>query len=73
VPRDGYRIGVPRGGFWKEVLNSDADVYGGSGLGNRGGMTAEEHECRGFNHSLVVTVPPLGIVVFAAEATTSRA
>ena len=71
VPREGYRIGVPRGGFWKELLNSDADVYGGSGIGNRGGMTAEDHECRGFHHSIVVTVPPLGIVVFASAPTTT--
>ena len=67
VPREGYRIGVPRAGFWKEIVNSDADVYGGSGMGNRGGMDAEHHECRGFHHSIVVTVPPLAIVVFAAE------
>ena len=67
VVREGYRIGVPRGGFWKEILNSDADVYGGSGVGNRGGAHAEDVDCRGFHHSMVVTVPPLGIVVFAAE------
>jgi 1,4-alpha-glucan branching enzyme len=60
VPREGYRLAVPRGGYWKEILNSDAEVYGGSGLGNRGGMQAAEQ-------SLVITVPPLGIVVFAAQ------
>jgi 1,4-alpha-glucan branching enzyme len=68
VPREGYRIGVPRGGFWREILNSDSDAYGGSGIGNRGGMEAEIFACRGHEHSLVVTVPPLGIVVFAAES-----
>jgi 1,4-alpha-glucan branching enzyme len=68
VPRDGYRIGVPRGGHWREILNSDAEVYAGSGVGNRGGMDAEHVECRGHEHSIVVTVPPLGIVVFAAES-----
>jgi 1,4-alpha-glucan branching enzyme len=68
VPRDGYRIGAPRGGFWREILNSDADVYGGSGVGNRGGMQAEAVPHRGEAHSLVVTAPPLGIVVFAAES-----
>ena len=68
VPRDGYRIGVPRGGFWREALNSDADVYGGSGMGNRGGMQAEAVACRGFDHSLVVTAPPLSVVVFVAES-----
>jgi 1,4-alpha-glucan branching enzyme len=66
VVRDGYRIGVPRGGFWREILNSDSIVYGGSGIGNRGGMHAESVPCRGFDDSLVVTVPPLGIVMFVA-------
>ena len=68
VPRDGYRIGVPRGGFWRELLNSDASVYGGSGVGNRGGVTAEPVACRGFEQSLVVTAPPLAVVVFAVES-----
>ncbi|MEO8707273.1 MAG: 1,4-alpha-glucan branching protein GlgB [Kofleriaceae bacterium] len=67
VARDGYRIGVPRGGYWRELLNSDAEVYGGSGVGNRGGMHAENVGCQGHEHSLVVTVPPLAVVVFAAE------
>jgi 1,4-alpha-glucan branching enzyme len=68
VPRDGYRIGVPRKGFWRELLNSDAELYGGTGLGNRGGMQAEAVACRGHEHSLVVTAPPLAVVVFAAES-----
>jgi 1,4-alpha-glucan branching enzyme len=67
VPREGYRVGVPRGGYWREILNSDATEYGGSGIGNRGGMEAENFACRGYEHSLVVTAPPLGVVVFAAE------
>jgi len=67
VPREGYRIGVPRGGFWREILNSDAEIYGGSGIGNRGGMHPEPVHCRGFEQSLVVTAPPLGISVFVAE------
>lgn len=66
VPREGYRIGVPHDGFWREMLNSDAQVYGGSGIGNRGGMQTEAVECRGFASSLVITVPPLGIVMFVA-------
>ncbi len=60
VPREGYRLAVPRPGYWKEILNSDAEVYGGSGLGNRGGMDAQDQ-------SLVITVPPLGIVVFQQQ------
>ncbi len=67
VPRDGYRLPVVRGGFWREILNSDAEIYGGSGIGNRGGMDAENYACRGHEHSLVVTAPPLGVVVFAAS------
>jgi len=67
VPPEGYRGGVPRGGFWREILNSDATVYGGSGVGNRGGMHSDAHGSHGRDQSLVVTVPPLGIVVFAAE------
>src|SRR5207245_2143662 len=66
VPRDGYRIGVPRAGHWTEILNSDAATYGGSGVGNRGGMDAEPVEWRGHTQSLVVTAPPLGIVMFVA-------
>jgi 1,4-alpha-glucan branching enzyme len=68
VVREGYRVGVPRRGFWREVLNSDADSYGGSGVGNRGGMVAESVACRGHECSLVVTAPPLSVVVFVAES-----
>jgi 1,4-alpha-glucan branching enzyme len=67
VPREGYRIGVPRAGFWKEILNSDATSYGGGGLGNRGGMDAEAVACRGHDQSLVVTAPPLAIVMFVHQ------
>jgi 1,4-alpha-glucan branching enzyme len=67
VPREGYRIGVPRGGFWRELLNSDAMIYGGSGIGNRGGMHAEPVAVAGHDHSLVVTAPPLAIVLMIAE------
>ncbi|HEX4421683.1 MAG TPA: 1,4-alpha-glucan branching protein GlgB [Kofleriaceae bacterium] len=67
VPREGYRIGAPRGGFWREVLCSDAEIYGGSGIGNRGGMHAEPGAFRGHEQSLVVTAPPLGIVLFVAD------
>lgn len=64
VPREGYRVGVPCGGFWREVLNSDATVYGGSGMGNRGGMEAETIPCHNLPCSLPLTLPPLAIVVF---------
>ncbi len=67
VPHEGYRLGVPRAGYWRELLNSDAEVYGGSGLGNRGGMHSDAHGAHGFEQALVVTLPPLAIVVFVLE------
>jgi 1,4-alpha-glucan branching enzyme len=64
VPRHNYRVGVPRGGQWDEVLNSDAPLYGGSGQGNFGGVTAAPVPCHGRDYLLNITVPPLGMVVF---------
>jgi 1,4-alpha-glucan branching enzyme len=65
VPREGYRIGVPRPGFYKEVLNTDADVYGGSNMGNLGGVMADETESHGQPCSLTLTLPPLATVMLA--------
>ena len=62
VPRSEYRLGVPEPGFWREVLNSDADAYGGSGWGNQGGVQAEEVPWHGRPYSVKVAVPPLGAV-----------
>lgn len=62
VPRYNYRIGVPRGGFWKEVLNSDAQIYGGSGQGNTGGMEASPIPAHGKYHSLPLILPPIGVL-----------
>ncbi|MEX2530718.1 MAG: 1,4-alpha-glucan branching protein GlgB [Gemmatimonadota bacterium] len=64
VPRENYRIGVPGGGRWTEVLNTDAEVYGGSGWGNQGGVDAVPIGSHGRFHSLVLSLPPLGAVVF---------
>jgi 1,4-alpha-glucan branching enzyme len=64
VPRHNYRVGVPSGGFWREILNSDATSYGGSGQGNLGGLDAAPIPAAGRHHSLNATLPPLGIVVF---------
>ncbi len=64
VPRDNYRLGVPWGGYWAETLNSDAQIYGGSGQGNMGGLRATPVSWHGRTHSLNVTLPPLGMVVF---------
>jgi 1,4-alpha-glucan branching enzyme len=66
VPRYNYRIGVPRGGRWAEILNSDAAFYGGSGQGNMGGTAAEAVAWHRRSHVLNVTLPPLGIVIFKA-------
>jgi 1,4-alpha-glucan branching enzyme len=64
VPRVGYRVGVSEGGFWREVLNSDAGEYGGSGFGNFGGVEAAAEPCHYRTHSLLITIPPLGMVMF---------
>ena len=64
VPRLNYRVGVPEGGFWRELLNSDAKDYGGDGFGNLGGREALAEPCHNRSHSLLLTLPPLGIVVF---------
>ena len=67
VPRHNYRVGVPSGGHWQEVLNSDAPLYGGSGQGNLGGVAAAPLPIHGRPFSLNLTLPPLGIVVFQPE------
>jgi len=64
VPRLNYRIGAPQGGFWKEVLNSDAAIYGGSGWGNLGGVEAAPIPLHGRSHSLTLTLPALSIMFF---------
>jgi 1,4-alpha-glucan branching enzyme len=63
VPRDGYRIGAPLAGRWREVLSSDAEIYGGSNRGNLGGVIAEARPCHEQPCSMTVSVPPLGCVV----------
>jgi 1,4-alpha-glucan branching enzyme len=64
VTRYDYRVGVPTGGYWKEVLNSDAGEYGGSGHGNLGGINAMPVPYHGRYHSFPLIVPPLGIIFF---------
>ena len=70
VPRFNYRVGVPRAQRWREVLNSDALIYGGSGLGNLGGADTSPLPSHGRYHSLSLTVPPLGMLVLAPDAGT---
>jgi 1,4-alpha-glucan branching enzyme len=67
IPRLNYRLGVPAGGFWREILNSDAKEYGGSGMGNLGGVLAEEQPVHGRPFSLNLTLPPLGALFLKAE------
>jgi 1,4-alpha-glucan branching enzyme len=67
VPRTGYRIGVPRGGRWRERLNSDAEIYGGSNLGNGGAISAEPIPIHGFEQSIALTLPPLATVWLQPE------
>ena len=60
VPRRGYRVGVPRAGWWAEVVNTDSALYGGSDVGNGGGLRSEPVPWHGQPHSVVLTLPPLG-------------
>jgi len=64
VPRHNYRVGAPKGGFWREILNSDSTNYGGSGQGNMGGIEAAPLPFHGYPYSLNLTLPPLGAVYF---------
>ena len=63
VPRDGYRIGVPKAGGYVELLNSDAEVYGGSNLGNGGTVVSQPIASHGYPHSLQLSLPPLGFLL----------
>ncbi|MEX1054607.1 MAG: alpha amylase C-terminal domain-containing protein, partial [Rhodothermales bacterium] len=67
VPRANYRLGVPEDGFWQEILNSDSEMYGGSGLGNFGGVESHPVRYHGRPSSIVLTLPPLAVVVLARE------
>ena len=67
VPREDYRIGVPEPGLWKELLNSDAPDYGGSGKGNLGGVASDPVPMHGRPQSLSLTLPPLGVLFLQRE------
>ncbi len=68
VPRPGYRVGLPRAGRWREVLNTDAVGYGGSGVGNDGSITAEKTAWHGQQWSAELQIPPLGVIWLTPEA-----
>jgi 1,4-alpha-glucan branching enzyme len=59
-----YRVGVPRRGYWREILNTNSEYYGGTGLGNDGGRNTEDIAQDGFSQSILVTLPPLTTVIF---------
>ena len=61
--REHYRIGVPRSGYYQELLNSDATFYGGSGVGNLGGVNSEDYAYHGLPHSIALRLPPLAILM----------
>lgn len=67
VPRHDYRTGVPHSGYWREILNTDALEHGGSGIGNLGGVFAENIACHGRKHSVNLTLPPLSALFLKWE------
>ena len=67
VPRENYRAGVPQGGCWEEILNTDASLYGGSNCGNAGGIEAKNYATHGRPATLELTLPPLAVVAFKRQ------
>jgi len=67
MARRNYVVGVPEAGYWREVLNSDASSYGGSGVGNFGGQTSSPTPAHGRMHSLILTLPPLSMLLLRPE------
>jgi len=72
VPRHNYQIGVPQAGWWRELLNGDAPVYGGSGQGNLGGVEAVPVSMHGHRHSLTLTLPPLAALFLKPDPEVGR-
>jgi 1,4-alpha-glucan branching enzyme len=67
LPHEGYRLGLPFAGRWREAINTDADVYGGSGVGNLGTVYADDHGFHGQPAAATIRVPPLGALILIAE------
>jgi 1,4-alpha-glucan branching enzyme len=65
--RDDYRVGVPQGGIWKELLNSDSSLYGGGNVGNGGAVQAEGIGAHGHVWSLQLRLPPLAALILQAS------
>jgi 1,4-alpha-glucan branching enzyme len=71
VPRTNFRVGVPRAGHWRELLNSDASDYGGAGFGNFGGVDSTPVTMHDRNDSVSLTLPPLGVIFLKLARTVS--
>lgn len=67
VPRMAYRVGVPKPGYYRELLNSDAEIYWGSNMGNGGGRATEDIPWHGYNQSLALILPPLSTIILKLE------
>jgi 1,4-alpha-glucan branching enzyme len=65
--RHNYRLGVPRPGFYREIINTDAETYGGSNVGNLGGVRSEDVHWMGREQSILIQLPPLATLAFKAE------
>src|SRR6202162_6249990 len=68
VVRHNYRLGVPRPGFYREVINTDADTYGGSNVGHLGGIQSEDRQWMGREHLILIQLPPLATLAFKLES-----
>ena len=73
VVREGYRVGLPRGGRWIELLNTDSRLYGGGDVGNGGAVEAEEVPWNDQRHSVALRLPPLGVLWLAPADQVSAA
>lgn len=72
VPRYNYRLGVPNDGFYREIINTDGETYGGSNIGNLGGLQTDEVDWQGRRYSIVINLPPLAVVAFKWEKDASE-
>jgi 1,4-alpha-glucan branching enzyme len=67
IVRHNYRLGVPHAGFYREIINTDAETYGGSNVGNLGGAQSESVDWMGREQSILIQLPPLSTVAFKLE------
>jgi 1,4-alpha-glucan branching enzyme len=72
VVRQSYRLGVPEAGRYRELINTDSEVYGGSNVGNRGGVESEDIPTHGYEHSLSLVLPPLACLMLKLDRTRSK-